>query len=101
MNLKKHITRLWKDFLSIWYMPKWLAPIICYFFGHKPIGVQRIYQQEKIRKKQNNIIVKHRYDNYIKIYCSRCEKGLRTVRTNRKQTEKQAKENAIKLSRRK
>lgn len=97
MKFKQLIIRLWKDFLSIWYMPKWLGIIICFYVGHKVAGTPRIYEQERLKKKGDTMLVKHKYDNYIILSCPRCGKHLKTVRRERKQSVVQARNNVRKM----
>lgn len=94
-KIKNALILLWKNFLSIWYLPKWLywvKPIVCRFFGHKAIGKLSIYEQEKKKKVGDKMMYKHRYDPYMIYHCTRCGKKLANVRLRRKLTRPEAEE---------
>lgn len=94
-KIKNTLTLLWNNFLSIWYLPKWLywiKPFICHLFGHKTFGKLTVYEQEKKKKVGDKMFFKHRYDPYMIYSCARCGKRLAVVRLRRKLKRDEAEE---------
>lgn len=74
----------WRAFKGMFYLYDWLKPIVCRIWGHKIKGQYMIYEQEKLKKKGEDMLRKKRYDPYMVYSCARCGKKLGTKRLKRK-----------------
>ena len=96
---------LLKQLLSIFYCPKWLATLICYWFGHKTTARYVVYEVPK--KKWRGRDWQHKiggtleiittYDPYFVHYCARCGKELGVKKLKRRLTEEEVLEYSKKI----
>lgn len=96
--MKQKLKKLWEEFKGIFYIPNWLKPYFCKWFGHKIMARYMVYEVEKKRwrgrdpqhKTGGNLEEKKSYNPYFVYYCSRCGVKIGSRRLARLLTKKEA-----------